>query len=119
MRGLTTTFFVSLSVGDVRTILTREGDSQWSDFCYWVINALIYAEEQGITKTTAVEMPVVSLFGESMKQMFRDAVFSGGNYGEIYSQSLEWSLPRGGRNQLNSNPVGPEQFPLPFKFSGF
>ena len=58
-------------------------------------------------------MPVVSLFGEERKQMFRDAVYAVGNYGEIYNRTLESIIPREGRNLLNTNPVGPQQLPLP------
>ena len=101
------------SGGDVRTILTREGDPQWSDFCYWIINSLVFAEEEEITQSSATQMPVVSLFGERHKQMFRDAVFAVGNYGEIYARNLERFIPRQGRNLLNTNPIGPQQFPTP------
>ena len=44
--------------------LQRDGDSQWSDFVYWIVLSTFYAEEIGVTQASAVELPVVSLFGE-------------------------------------------------------
>ena len=101
-------------MGDIRTLITNENNSQWSDFIYWIINGLIYAEEIKINRENAADMPVTNLFGPTYKQMFRDVIYAVGNYGEIYERNLEEFIPRNGRNLLNTNPVGPQQLPLPF-----
>lgn len=38
---------------------TRQDDHQWSDFVFWTINVLIFAEERQITASNTSEMPVV------------------------------------------------------------
>ena len=44
--------------------LQHYGDSQWADFVFWVVMSTFYAEENGIMQLAAVEMPIVSLFGQ-------------------------------------------------------
>ena len=98
---------------DPLALVTRQGDEQWSKFVYWVVSAIFHAEEQGITKQTANEMPVVSLFGPLFVNMFRDAIGSVGNYGEIYERRAEGEVPRGGLNLVNIQLSGPQHYPLP------
>ena len=74
-------------------LMTREEDPQWSNFVFWVVNALIFAEEHRITQVSPTKMPVVSLFGERWKQMFRDCVSVVGSYAEVfYNHTLEGTL---------------------------
>lgn len=94
-----------------RSLVTRQDDSQWSTFVYWCLIATIFAEEQAIDQRISNKMPVVNLFGDRFVQMFRDIVALDGNYGEIYDGALEATIPRAGRNLLNTVPHGPQQFP--------
>lgn len=95
------------------TPLTRQDDPLFSSFVQWVVAALFYAEEQGITQATASNMPTVSLFGNKYFAMFRRVVEAVGNYGEMYERNLGSELPRSGANQLNVFPFGPQLFVRP------
>jgi hypothetical protein len=83
------------------SLATREDDSQWSDFVRWIVWCIVYAEEAGIEKNNAVEMPVVDLFGASYHRIFRYVILGLGNYGNIYERNLGSLLPRSGANMLN------------------
>jgi len=89
--------------------VTREDDSQWSDFVFWTISATFIAEEEYITQKMSDEMDGISVFGPSFVEMYRHAIGAVGNYGEIYSRHVESIEPRQGRNLLNTNPFGPQQ----------
>jgi general L-amino acid transport system substrate-binding protein len=93
-------------------VVTRMDDPVWSDFVYWVVEALFIAEEQGITKDTAENMPRTDLFGGLFRDMLRNAVSAGGAYNELYSRNLEDIVPRAGLNLLN-NGSQPQFYPLP------
>lgn len=99
-------------------LATREDDVQWSKFVFWILEATVFAEENGVTEVTSNEMPTVGLFGDDFQRMFRDAMFVTGNYGEIYDRNLEAHVPRSGLNLLfdNANP-GPLHFPMPGLFN--
>ena len=84
------------------SIATREDDIQFSGFVRWIVWALIYAEEVGISSTNAQDMPTVGLFGPDYQRMFRSPVFAVGNYGDCYSRNLESLIPRSGPNRLNN-----------------
>ena len=84
----------------------------WSSFVYWVVEALVQAEEAGVTQGMSNGMPSVNLFGEEFALMFQDATLAVGNYGEMYNRHLIDRIPRSGRNRLNSN-VGPQLYPMP------
>jgi ABC-type amino acid transport substrate-binding protein len=107
-------YFYDNNSPDAFGFLTNEGDPIWSDFVYWIVMALVYAEENVIRQETSSEMPVVNLFGERLKQMFRDAVHAVGSYGEMYNRTLAPIIPRSGGNMLNERLSGPQQFPFPF-----
>ena len=85
----------------------------WSNVVFWIVTSIFFAEEEGITKDTADAMPEVSLFGPVYTDMFRLAVGAVGNYGEIYARQAEAEVPRGGLNELNLWPGGPQMYPLP------
>ena len=46
--------------------MTRQTESQWSDFVYWIVMGLIYAEEVAISaqENSIDDMPIVNLFGQ-------------------------------------------------------
>ncbi|KAK1736011.1 hypothetical protein QTG54_013147 [Skeletonema marinoi] len=96
------------------SLVTQEADAQFTDLVYWVVMAIIDAEENGITQMTSNEMPLVSLFGTSLKRLLRDAIIAVGNYDEMYRRVFGQNATRVGRNMLNASPYGPEHYPLPF-----
>ena len=94
----------------------RQGDTAWRDTVSWIVNALIQAEEWGVTSEnvdsvadTAQSVPMLARFlgleGDLTTQLglrpdaLRRAVAQTGNYGEIYDRHLgpdaTLSLPRG------------------------
>jgi general L-amino acid transport system substrate-binding protein len=50
--------------GDSLALMTRQDDTQWSGFVYWVVMSTFYAEENRIGQSSSTELPVVNLFGE-------------------------------------------------------
>jgi len=105
-------------------LVTREDDPQWSDFVYWTVSATFFAEDEGITQRRSSEMPPVNLFGMALQDMTRHAIGAVGNYDEMYynkniSGGGKALPPRGGRNLLNTNPLGPQHFPGVFHHGHF
>lgn len=99
---------------DPLALVTRQDDPQWSAYVYWIVSAIFYAEEQGISADSSLDMPVVNLFGALHSRMFRDAVQAVGSYADIYQRNIgDDEAPRGGLNLLNMNPLGPQHYPLP------
>ncbi|MEQ8739723.1 MAG: amino acid ABC transporter substrate-binding protein [Hoeflea sp.] len=99
--------------------LVRHGDSAWADVGRWVLNALIIAEEKGITKANVMEKaggtedPEVNRllgtegsYGEMLglpNDWAVKAIAANGNYGEIFEKYVGESTPIGlsrGLNQL-------------------
>jgi len=84
--------------------LVRHGDDQWGDIVRWTLNALIIAEEKGITAANVMEKakgtndPEVNrLLGSEgkyagMMGLGKDwavnAIKAGGNYGEMFDKHL-------------------------------
>jgi general L-amino acid transport system substrate-binding protein len=113
--------------------MTRHGDNGWNDLVSWLVYALIFAEEKGITQdnvsTFSDANPEVARFlgtngdlcaqlGLSNAGCFADAIAASGNYGEIYERHLGpdgLDLPRGGvpSNELFTN--GGLHYTPPFK----
>jgi ABC-type amino acid transport substrate-binding protein len=98
---------------DPFVLVTREDDTQFSTFVFWVVTIIFYAEEQGITMATASDLPTTALFGSVFSTMFQDAVAAVGNYAEIYARNLEKDVPRSGSNLLNTFLQGPQHYPYP------
>ena len=98
---------------DPLAIMTREDDPLFSDFCFWILQATIFAEEEGITQMAAVDaMPLTNLFGDLFTRMLQNAVQAVGNTGELYERNIERLVPRAGLNQLN-DAGGPQLYSLP------
>lgn len=85
----------------------RNDDAQWVDIVRWVINALIEAEELGITQNNIEEMQksenksirrflgLESNLGESLgldPKWAENVISAVGNYGEIYERTLQKDL---------------------------
>ena len=95
----------------------RQGDEQWADIVRWSVNALIEAEEDGITSKTADAMltsndPGVKRFlgatpglgaaiGLTDKWAY-NVVKAVGNYGEIYDRHLGPGTPIGLARGVNA-----------------
>ena len=99
--------------GNAFAFVSNQNDTQFSSFVYWVVMALVYAEDKGISQASPAEMPVVNLFGQQLKQMFLDSLSATGNYGEIYERTLGNLIPRRGGNQLTSNFSQSQMFAVP------
>ncbi len=102
---------------------TRHGDDQWSDIIRWVLNALVSAEELGVTQGNVAAMagkagknPEInrllgsegdlgSMLGLDKTWAVR-AISAGGNYAEIFERNIGKKTPIGlprGLNALYSN----------------
>lgn len=98
--------------------LTRHGDDQWGDIARWVLNALIIAEEKGVTAANVEEMakgtkdPEINrLLGNegeygAMLGLGKDwavhAIKAGGNYGELFDANLGTNTAIGLERGLNA-----------------
>ncbi len=97
----------------------RHGDDQWYDIAKWVVNALISAEELGITSADAEALaaeagdnPSINRilgsegdFGAMIgldKQWAMRAIAAVGNYGEIFDKHIGPSTPLGIERGLNA-----------------
>jgi general L-amino acid transport system substrate-binding protein len=95
-------------------LVVRDGDDKWFDIVRWTLNALIDAEELGITQANANEaekspnpevkrlLGVEGKFGASIglsDEWALRAILAAGNYGEIFERNLgsgsPLKLPRG------------------------
>ncbi len=106
--------------------VVREDDTTWTEIVRWTLNALILAEELGVTGANVAELADSSAdpqvrrllgrqgeFGPSLglrDSWARDAIAAGGNYGEIFARHLgpesPLDLARGLNAQWNARPAG-------------
>jgi len=98
--------------------LVREGDEPWGDVVRWTLNALIAAEELGVTSANLDQMaagtdnPEINrLLGTegSLGEMLgldadwaRNAIAVAGNYGEIFAANIGEQTPIGLARGLNA-----------------
>ena len=97
----------------------RQGDDEWADIGRWVVNALINAEELGITQANVKQMASVAGNNPSINRMLgtegdmgamlgldKDwavhAIFAVGNYGEIFARHIGLDTPIGLERGLNA-----------------
>ena len=96
----------------------RSGDTQWFDIVKWVHNALLNAEEFGVTQANLEEMKqsenveirrllgTEDAYGESIglsKEWAAQAIAAVGNYGEMFERNVGAGSPLGiarGQNAL-------------------
>jgi general L-amino acid transport system substrate-binding protein len=98
--------------------VVRHGDSEWADIVRWTFNALLAAEEKGITKANLEEV-AASTTDPEVKRLLglegdlgamlgldaawsKNAIMAGGNYGEIFETHLGASTPIGLARGLNA-----------------
>ena len=91
--------------------LVRHGDDQWADIARWVLNALISAEELGVTQANVMELAQGSDHPEINRMLGTEgsladmlgldpqwavrAIAAGGNYAEIFDRNLGAGSPLG------------------------
>jgi len=98
--------------------LVRHGDNEWGDVVRWTLNALITAEELGVTSANIDEMsagtdnPEINrllgtegTLGEMLgldADWAARAVKAGGNYGEVFAKNIGEETPIGLSRGLNA-----------------
>lgn len=98
--------------------LVRHGDDEWADIVRWVLNALIAAEELGVTSANVSELaqgtnnPEINrMLGSEgdLGAMFRlssdwavRAISVAGNYGEVFAANIGEQTPIGLARGLNA-----------------
>jgi len=99
--------------------VVRHGDDQWGDVVRWTLNALIAAEELGITSANIGDMsmsagnnPEINRMlgtegnlGEMLglsKDWAKNAIMAGGNYAEIFERNIGEKTPIGLSRGLNA-----------------
>ncbi len=89
--------------------LVRHGDNEWGDIVRWTLNALIAAEELGVTSANIAELaggtnnPEINRMlgtegnlGEMLglsADWAKNAIMAGGNYGEIFERNIGENTP--------------------------
>ncbi|WP_225027824.1 amino acid ABC transporter substrate-binding protein [Xinfangfangia pollutisoli] len=84
--------------------VVRHGDNNWGDVVRWTFNALLIAEEKGVTKANVAEVAASSqdeevkrLLGVSgdmgakiglPNEAFKNAIAAVGNYGEVFASNI-------------------------------
>lgn len=98
--------------------VVRHGDSEWADIVRWTLNALVAAEEYGVTSANIEEMsagtnnPEINrLLGTegnlgAMIGLDADwakrAIMAGGNYSEVFEKNIGQNTPIGLARGLNA-----------------
>jgi len=93
-----------------RALVTKQDDVVFSKLVDLVVNAIVYADENSITKTDDEEMPRINLFRPwvSDTTMLRSIISAVGNYQEIWDRHFGiLNITRDARNGLNTFPFGP------------
>jgi len=85
-------------------IVTRNNDREFSDIINWVVQALFYGEEQGLTKDSSLCQNYTNLTSHHVSDLnFMNAVYCVGNYGEII---FDGEQNNRGMNQINNGTTG-------------
>ena len=99
--------------------LVRHGDNQWGDIVRWTLNALISAEELGVTSANVAELSagtdnpeidrLLGTEGNLGEQLglsadwAKNAIAAVGNYGEIFETNIGENTPIGLARGLNAS----------------
>jgi len=70
--------------------VTRHGDSEWSDIVRWTLNAMIIAEEKGITRDNVVAMAGGS--GDGLDPEVARLLGVEGSYGAMLGLPSDWAV---------------------------
>ena len=99
--------------------LVRHGDDEWADVVRWTLNALITAEELGITSANVAELAAAPVENKEINRLLGtedelggmlglDAdwgvkvIAAGGNYGELFEKNIGENTPIGLARGLNA-----------------
>ncbi len=86
----------------------RHGDDEWADIGKWVVNAIIIAEELGITQENAAEMAMEAGDNPSINRLLGTE----GNMGEMLGLDAQWALRAiqagGNYAELFNKNIGPD-----------
>ncbi len=99
--------------------LVRHGDNDWGDIVMWTLNALIAAEEYGVTSANVEELSAAAGDNPEVNRLLgtednlgamigldpawaKNAIAAGGNYGEIFEKNIGESTPIGLARGLNA-----------------
>ncbi|MFQ6549911.1 amino acid ABC transporter substrate-binding protein [Aestuariibius sp. 2305UL40-4] len=99
--------------------LVRHGDHEWGDIVRWTLNALIAAEELGVTSANVEELASNGTNNPEINRLLgtegelgamiglepdwaRNAILAGGNYGEIFEGNIGEATPIGLARGLNA-----------------
>lgn len=111
----------------------RHGDDDWADIVRWTLNALIAAEELGITQANVAEQSAAAGPNPEINRLLGtedqlgamiglepnwavNVITAGGNYGEIFERHLGESTPIGLARGLNAQwTEGGLQYAPPFR----
>ena len=99
--------------------LVRHGDSEWGDIVRWTLNALITAEELGVSSSNLGELSAAATDNPEVNRLLgtegelgamigldanwaANAIAAGGNYGEIFEKNIGENTPIGLARGLNA-----------------
>jgi general L-amino acid transport system substrate-binding protein len=113
--------------------LVRHGDSEWADVVRWTYNALLIAEEKGITQANVAEKAAAPTTDPEVNRLLGtegeygamiglgkdwavNVIKTGGNYGEIFDRTIGPDTPIGLARGLNAQwTEGGLQYSAPFR----
>jgi general L-amino acid transport system substrate-binding protein len=112
--------------------LVRHGDNDWADVVRWTLNALIAAEEYGVTSANVEEMSTNTTNPEVGRLLGKEdnlgamigldaewgkrAIAANGNYGEIFAKNIGENTPIGLARGLNAQWTnGGLMYSMPFR----
>jgi len=99
--------------------LVRHGDSEWGDIARWTLNALVSAEELGVTSSNIAELAAAPTNNPEVNRLLgtegqlgsmigldanwaANAIAAGGNYGELFEKNIGEGTPIGLARGLNA-----------------
>ncbi len=99
--------------------LVRHGDNDWADVVRWTLNALITAEELGVTSANVEELAAAAGDNPEVNRLLgtegelgamlslepdwaKNAIMAGGNYGELFEKNIGENTPIGLARGLNA-----------------
>jgi general L-amino acid transport system substrate-binding protein len=99
--------------------LVRHGDNDWGDVVRWSLNALIAAEELGVTSANIAELSAAATNNPEVNRLLgtegnlgemlgldaewaKRAIMAGGNYGELFEKNIGENTPIGLARGLNA-----------------
>ena len=99
--------------------LVRHGDNEWGDVVRWTLNALIAAEELGVTSANLEELAAAPTGNPEVNRLLgtegelgamlgldadwaKNAIAAGGNYGELFEKNIGENTPIGLARGLNA-----------------